>query len=90
MNVERLAETMDQHRKAPMSRVYTGGYKDCQKAMERDVAELAPAGYRVVSESYNMSWGAGVCVGCLSVEFAQGSPPLGIGSRDDDQETGHP
>jgi len=81
---------MDPHRKAPLSRVYTGRYEDCQKAMERDVAELALAGYRVVSESYDVSWGAGVCVGCLSVEFAQGSPPPGIGSRDDDRETDHP
>jgi hypothetical protein len=74
MNVEPKSGITDPHRQAPITRVYTGSYEDCRKVMERDAAELAPAGYHVVSESYDVSWGAGVCVGCLSVEFARAAP----------------
>ena len=53
----------------PISRVYNGTYEDCQKALANEAAELAKAGYRVVFESYDIPWGIGACVGCLSVEF---------------------
>jgi hypothetical protein len=80
MNVESKPGTKDPH-PAPLSRVYNGSYEDCRSAMERDAAELAPTGYHVVCESYDVSWGAGVCVGCLSVEFERAAQVAG--SSDD-------
>jgi hypothetical protein len=55
----------------PISRAYSGSYEECRAAMERDAADLAPLGYHVLTESYGVSWSAGVCVGCLSVEFGR-------------------
>jgi hypothetical protein len=73
MNVESKPGMTDPHG-APLTRVYNGSYEDCQSAMERDAAELAPTGYHLACESYDVSWGAGVCVGCLSVEFERAAP----------------
>lgn len=81
MNVEPLG-TADPPAGAPITRVYTGSYGECHAAMERDAAELAPIGYGVLSESYNVSWGAGICYGCLSVEFGQPTPDAAIASGD--------
>ena len=74
MNGESRPATADAHGSAPISRVYSGSHEQCREAMERDAAELAPTGYQVISESYAVSWGAGVCVGCLSVEFGREAP----------------
>jgi hypothetical protein len=57
-----------------ISRAYSGTYEECQAALERDAAELASLGYRLVSETYDVSWGAGVCIGCLSAEFGRSAP----------------
>jgi hypothetical protein len=86
MNVEPLPRRTDSD--LPVSRSYSGSYEECRAAMERDAADLAPMGYRVLSESYGASWGTGVCIGWLSVEFGRAAP-VATGSRDD-EETARP
>jgi len=54
---------------ALITRVYSGGYEECRQAMELDATDLALKGYRAISESYDVTWGAGVAYGCLTVTF---------------------
>jgi hypothetical protein len=87
MNVEPLPRIPDSD--LPVSRAYSGSYEECRAAMERDAADLAPMGYHVLSESYGVTWGAGACIGWLSVEFGRAAP-VATGSGDDDEKTAGP
>ena len=69
---------------ALITRTYSGGYEECRQAMELDATKLALEGYRAISESYDLSWGAGVAYGCLTVTFERA--PLAAPGMADDPE----
>jgi hypothetical protein len=81
MDAGRQSGGADSAEGALITRTYSGGYEVCRQAMELDASELALKGYRPISESYDVSWGAGVAYGCMTVIFER-APLAAPGTAD--------
>ena len=81
MDAGRQSRGVDGAEGALITRIYAGGYEECRQAMELDATELALEGYRAISESYDVSWGAGVAYGCMTVVFER-APLAAPGTAD--------